>query len=139
MADGLRNNNRFTLKNASSLASKGAKIKYVAVFMRTSALVITYRSPVKIDKFEDLRGVSVVHGANDAPSQVLSFIRENEQDKVFAVFNFSGREQRVTMLEGSFHGQYREFFSHEQVSLGAADAIFELAPWTCKVYVREIR
>lgn len=55
-----------------TLASKGAKIKYVAVFMRTSALVITYRPPVKIDKFEDLRGVSVVHGANDAPSQVFS-------------------------------------------------------------------
>ena len=55
-----------------TLASKGAKLKYVAVFMRTSALMITYRSPLKLDKFEDVRGVSVIHGANDGPSQVFA-------------------------------------------------------------------
>lgn len=54
-----------------ALASKGAKLKYVGVFMRTSALMITYRPPLKIDKFEDLKGVPVIHGANDGPSQVF--------------------------------------------------------------------
>jgi len=54
-----------------TLASKGAKLKYVGVFMRTSALMITYRPPLVINKFEDLKGVAVIHGANDGPSQVF--------------------------------------------------------------------
>lgn len=73
---------------------------------------------------------------NDQPLHVLSFIRENDRDKVFAIFNFSGREQRVHMLDGSFHGTYRDFFAHDKVVLTEASTGFDMAPWSCKVLIR---
>ncbi len=40
-------------------------------------------------------GARMVNVFNDAPTRVLSFVRQNERDKVFAVFNFSNRPQVV--------------------------------------------
>lgn len=76
---------------------------------------------------------------NDQPLQVLSFTRRKDADGIFAVFNFSGREQAVTMLEESFHGSYQDFFTGAYVTLGAGSETFDLAPWNCRVFVQTNR
>ena len=49
--------------------------------------------------------------------KVLSFVRQKDSDKVFAVFNFSNEPQTVTFVDSLYHGQYVDYFSQESVEL----------------------
>ena len=48
-------------------------------------------------------GARMIYVPNSAPLQVFSFVRQNENDKVFAVFNFSAEAQTVQFKESLFH------------------------------------
>ena len=72
---------------------------------------------------------------NSAPDKVLSFVRENDRDKVFAMMNFSPDEQAVTFLEGPFSGEYRDYFSGESLTMGE-DSALVLPAWGYRVLVR---
>jgi glycosidase len=80
-------------------------------------------------------GARMVQVPNSAPLQVLSFVRQNEKDKVFAVLNFSNRPQTVTFRESLYHGEYTEFFSSEHITLNEATEM-KLSPWGYKVFVK---
>ena len=79
-------------------------------------------------------GARMVHVPNSAPAQVLSFVRQNEGDKVLAVLNFSTETQNVTLYETLYHGAYRECFSGEAVQLSDATQL-KLEPWGYRVWV----
>ncbi len=72
---------------------------------------------------------------NDRESQVFSFVRENEKDKVFVVINFSDQSQNVNFKESLYPGIYTDFFSNEQVEL-PQDLKLTLEPWSYKVFVK---
>jgi glycosidase len=80
-------------------------------------------------------GARMIKVGNTAPDQVLSFVRQNEQDKVFAVFNFSALPQQVTFIDRLCHGSYTEYFSAEKVSVDGGTRL-ELSPWDYRVYVK---
>jgi 1,4-alpha-glucan branching enzyme len=80
-------------------------------------------------------GARMVRVFNDAPRQVLSFIRQNERDKVFAVFNFSDRPQIVAFQESLHHGAYSDYFNGEPVAFDA-DTRLELERWGYRVFVK---
>ena len=80
-------------------------------------------------------GAPMVRAWNSAPDQVLSFVRENDQDKVFAMMNFSPEAQRFTFSDGPYAGEYRDYFSGESLSVSQATE-FELPPWGYRVLVR---
>jgi glycosidase len=80
-------------------------------------------------------GARMVNAPNNTPAQVLSFVRQNERDRVFAVFNFSDRPQTVTFGEALHHGDYTNFFSGEPVTF-AGDTRLEIERWGYRVYVR---
>jgi glycosidase len=44
-------------------------------------------------------GARMIKVPNSSESEILSFVRQNEQDKVFAVFNFSDKPQTVSFKE----------------------------------------
>ena len=77
----------------------------------------------------------MVRAWNSAPDKVLSFVRENDQDKVLAMMNFSGETQRFTFSDGPFAGEYRDAFSGEPLDVDR-DTWFELPPWGYRVLVR---
>jgi glycosidase len=79
-------------------------------------------------------GARMIRVPNSAPLQVLSFVRQNARDKVFAVFNFSPLEQTVTLRETLYVGDYTDFFSGERVTF-APDAALSLPPWGYRVLV----
>ena len=79
-------------------------------------------------------GARMINVANSAPAQVLSFVRRNERDRVWAVFNFSDRPQAVTFTENLHHGWYVDFMSGERVLFGEATGV-ELDRWGWRVYV----
>ncbi len=79
-------------------------------------------------------GARMIHVPNNAPARVFSFVRQNEQDKVFAAFNFSDQAQEVTFSKSLYPGAYRDTFSDKMVALTAATAL-TLAPWGYRVFV----
>lgn len=80
-------------------------------------------------------GALMVHVPNSAPSAVLSFVRRNATDKVFAVFNFSKETRKVKFEEALFPGTYTDYFSGARVELSATTEL-ELAPWAYRVFVK---
>ena len=80
-------------------------------------------------------GARMIHVPNNALNEVFSFVRQNEKDKVFAVFNFSAKPQNVTFHESLYHGRYTEYMSGQSLEL-SADTPFELQPWEYRIYVK---
>lgn len=80
-------------------------------------------------------GATMIHVPNDSPTEVLSFVRQNERDKVFAVLNFSAKRQSVTVQETLYHGKYKDYFSGKAVNL-AGSSTMELEPWSYRVFVK---
>ncbi len=81
-------------------------------------------------------GARMIDVPNNVPTQALSFVRQNERDKVFAVFNFSERPQVVTFPDSLHHGAYRDAFSDELVTIDAGTRL-ELEFWGYRVFVRD--
>lgn len=81
-------------------------------------------------------GATMVKIPNSSESEILSFVRQNDQDKVFAVFNFSANAQTITFKESLYHGSYQEFFSKESYDL-AENFELTLVPWEYRVFVKK--
>jgi glycosidase len=82
-------------------------------------------------------GALMVKVPNNAETEVLSFVRENDRDKVFAVFNFSNRPQAVSFTETLHYGAYADYFGGRGIEFGAGEAL-TLEPWGYRVYVRQV-
>lgn len=74
-----------------------------------------------------------VKTSNDV--NVFAFTRENEVDKVFAIFNFSNLEQKVELRDNAYVGKYKELFSKEEVELTENTSV-KLKPWEFFIYVK---
>lgn len=80
-------------------------------------------------------GARMVDVPNDAPEQVLSFVRRNDDHAVFAVFNFSAKPQTVSFRSALFEGRYTDFDSGKTVELRPGAKV-ELPAWGYLVYTR---
>jgi hypothetical protein len=77
----------------------------------------------------------MVHVPNSAPKEVLSFVRQDANGKVFAVLNFSARPQTVAFEQALYHGAYTDFLAQRPARLDAASRL-TLAPWDYRVFVK---
>jgi len=80
-------------------------------------------------------GANMIRVWNSAADSVFAFVRENDEDKVFAVFNFSAEPQRFSFESGPFAGTYTEHFSQERIEIDPATEI-TLPAWGYKIYIR---
>ncbi len=80
-------------------------------------------------------GATMIRVWNSRPDDVLSFVRENDADTVFAVINFTVEPQSVTFSDAPFAGSYTEYFSGSAVDIDAETTV-DLDPWDYRVYVR---
>jgi glycosidase len=80
-------------------------------------------------------GATMVKVPNNFESEVLSFVRQNEKDKVFAVFNFSDGAKSIEFKERLHHGVYKDFTTETQMSFDDTSTL-ELAPWIYKVFIQ---
>ena len=69
---------------------------------------------------------------NTAPLKVLSFVREKNGDKVFALFNLSGDPQTIGFSDGPSDGGYVDFADGSALTVTRATRI-TLAPWTYRI------
>ncbi len=78
-------------------------------------------------------GAKMIKVPNNAEAEVFSFVRQNDVDKVFAVFNFSDKKQEVKFKEELYRGNYIDFTTDEEVDLDK-DLKLDMKPWSYKVY-----
>lgn len=79
-------------------------------------------------------GATMIKVPNTFPTHILSFVRQNDKDKVFVVINFTDQPQTVTFEDTLHHGRYVEDFSGNAVEFGASSSL-ELEPWGYRVFV----
>jgi hypothetical protein len=72
-----------------------------------------------------------VHTTND--ETIFAFIREKEEDKIFAVFNLSPGYSGATLLDTLFYGNYADVFTDDTVSFGHESSI-ALPGWDYRIY-----
>ena len=80
-------------------------------------------------------GTRMICIPNNIPDKVLSFVRQNSQDKVFAVLNFSKQPQVVTFHESLYYGVYTDYFSNELLTLQASTQL-TLEAWDYRVFIK---
>jgi len=80
-------------------------------------------------------GATMIHVPNNFPDTVLSFVRRNDRDKVFAVFNFSKETHVVKFEESLFPGTYTDYFGGERIDLLTSTEL-KLEPWAYRVFVK---
>jgi glycosidase len=80
-------------------------------------------------------GAAMAQVPNNAPAAVFSFVRANDGNKVFAVFNFSAQPRQVRFSESNYHGSYRDFATGNEETLGA-DSVLAMPPWSYRVFVQ---
>jgi glycosidase len=80
-------------------------------------------------------GAKMIQVPNNASSRVFSFVRANDKDKIFAVFNFSSEGQAVRFDESLYHGDYRDFSGGGAVKL-TEDFELELEPWAYRLFIQ---
>ncbi|ALT00469.1 alpha-amylase family glycosyl hydrolase [Lacimicrobium alkaliphilum] len=79
-------------------------------------------------------GATMVHVPNTAPEQVLSFVREDENSRIFAAINFSAEPQQVSFTDGPFQGSYTETFSGESLEINPQTQV-SIPAWGYKVFI----
>ncbi len=80
-------------------------------------------------------GATMIHVPNSVPTKVLSFVREDANDKVLALLNLSNEAQEVTLEETLYLGDYQDFFSGEPEQL-TPESKFSMPAWSYRVFVR---
>jgi len=85
--------------------------------------------------WHDDHGGRMIRVWNSEPDKVLSFVRANEEDGVFAVINFSAEARKVSFESSLHHGRYRDYFGGDELLVGA-DTSLELDPWAYRILVR---
>lgn len=79
-------------------------------------------------------GARMVRVPNADKARIFSFVRRNDQDTVFAVFNFSPEPVTATFGVGPHHGSYTDFTTGQHVEVTGATA-FDLPAWGYRVLV----
>lgn len=77
-------------------------------------------------------GAPMIPVVNNAHPHVFTFVRQNAEDKVFAIFNMSGEERRVRMTDGPFAGSYVDYRDGSAVTVDAATE-FVLPAWSHRI------
>jgi len=80
-------------------------------------------------------GATMIKVPNSADTRVLSFVRQNDRDTVFAVLNFSAVRQSVAFQDSLHFGDYPEYFAGGRATFDGATRL-ELRPWDYRVFVR---
>ncbi len=72
-----------------------------------------------------------VHTTND--ETIFAFIREKDEDKIFAVFNLSPGYSGATLLDTLYYGNYADAFTNDTVSFGQGASV-ALSGWGYRIY-----
>jgi 1,4-alpha-glucan branching enzyme len=64
---------------------------------------------------------------------IFAFIRQNRNNRIFAILNLSATQKQITLYGQVFPGNYEDIFSGNKVSF-KSDAAISLEPWEYRLY-----
>lgn len=73
---------------------------------------------------------------NSKNEKVLTFIRRNSENKLFAVFNLSDEKAEVELLSNIADGDYREYFTKKHFEVVGDAKSLKLNPWEYRIYLK---
>lgn len=73
---------------------------------------------------------------NSKNEKVLTFIRRNSENTMFAVFNLSDKKAEVELLSNKADGDYREYFTKKHFEVVADAKSLKLNPWEYRIYLK---
>jgi len=109
---------------------------------------ITWDDPTAMSAFyqklNQLKGESIVLASGEKGADifrvkssndvnVFAFIRENEMEKLFAVFNLSPLEQAITLEGDAYAGVYENYMKGDKRTFNLGDTI-KLNPWEFSIF-----
>lgn len=80
-------------------------------------------------------GATMVKVPNSNEAEIFSFVRENKDGKVFAVFNFSKNKNEISFSDTLYTDTYTDGLTNEAVTINKGDTI-SLPAWGFKVLVK---
>ena len=80
-------------------------------------------------------GAPMVQVPNSRPRSLFSFLRANDDDAVFAVFNLSADRVTAEFVDDTAYGTYTDFEDGREVAVDASFAP-ELGPWEHRILLR---
>ncbi|MDY0199081.1 MAG: alpha-amylase family glycosyl hydrolase [Tenuifilaceae bacterium] len=104
--------------------------EYTSLYKKLIELKKENTTLMAADKGADMFKVKTTNDVN-----VFAFVRENETDKIFAVFNLSNLRQNIELKDDAFIGSYTELFADETVELKIGEAM-DLEPWQFLIFVK---
>ncbi len=82
-----------------------------------------------------LSGSEMKRVKTNKDDKIFSFVREKENNKVFAIFNLSPESQKIEIYDDNASGNYKDFFDSKKITLTSKYNI-ELPAWGYKVYTK---
>ena len=73
---------------------------------------------------------------NNNTDNVFTFLRKNDGNTVFAVFNLSPQSIEIELKCNLADGDYREYFSDKLCEIVAVGKSIKLKPWEYLVYIK---
>jgi glycosidase len=97
-----------------------------------------YKNLIKLKKdnsalWNGVYGADLVRVNSDNDKAVFAFIRENENNKVFAVFNLSAKPLKIKLQGDAFVGKYTDFSLKTESEL-KAEQVMSLNAWEYKIF-----
>ena len=79
-------------------------------------------------------GATMIRVPNNYESEVLSFVRQDENGKVFAVFNFCGDTRVLRFTESLYPGTYADGLTGHEQEISEGEEV-TLQPWEWRVFI----
>lgn len=77
-------------------------------------------------------GARMIEVTTAAPKKIFAFVRQNDSDKVLALFNLTDQPQRVTLRSALGEGSYTDYDDGSAVTVDGS-TVFDFAPWGYRV------
>lgn len=78
-------------------------------------------------------GAPMVDVPNSEPEAIFSFVRGNDAERVFAIFNLTDNDQSFTLEKARHAGSYVDAIEGTAAEFGGDDAV-TLGPWDYRIY-----
>ncbi len=86
--------------------------------------------------FNSTFGAPLEFAATENNENIVSFIRQNDNEKILCLFNLSNQPTQVKYTDNKAVGNYKEFFTDEQISV-SLDETINLEPWQYKIMIQK--
>ena len=79
-------------------------------------------------------GARMIQVPNTAMDKIFSFVRHNDQEKVFVIINFSSESVDVSFSEPLFEGHYFDWQGNDEVVFDNT-SVRAILPWQYEIWV----